>query len=121
MLASFPDKLSSQHIERRTQKSFRVSRDSAQDSGCEGAISFAWSNRADIAPPLAPDRGHPCLYPKDVERPPHRITMLARHQRRFKKAAPGDAQPDSDYDIAVFSTSSRKRALLCCSKWQEPA
>ena len=31
--------------------------------------SFAWSNRADIAPPLAPDRGHHCLYPKDVERP----------------------------------------------------
>jgi hypothetical protein len=29
--------------------------------------SFAWSNRADIAPPLAPDRGHHCLYPKDVE------------------------------------------------------
>jgi hypothetical protein len=35
------------------------------------------------------------------------ITMLAPHQRRFKKAARGDAQPDSDYDIAVFSTSSR--------------
>jgi len=31
--------------------------------------SFEWSNRADIAPPLAPDRGHHCLNPKDVERP----------------------------------------------------
>jgi predicted nucleotidyltransferase len=36
-----------------------------------------------------------------------RITVPAQHQRRFKKAARGDAQPDSDYDIAVFSTSSR--------------
>ena len=30
--------------------------------------SFAWSNRADIAPPLTLDRGHHCLYSKDVER-----------------------------------------------------
>jgi predicted nucleotidyltransferase len=28
-------------------------------------------------------------------------------KRRFKKAARGDAQPDSDYDIAVFLTSTR--------------
>jgi hypothetical protein len=31
--------------------------------------SCACSNRADIAPPLAPDRGHHCLDAEDVERP----------------------------------------------------
>ena len=39
----------------------------------EARSSFTWSKRADIAPPLVPDRGHHCLYSKDVERPPESV------------------------------------------------